>query len=734
RFFRRDFHPYAPWVPEWRAADAARVRQQWLSFLKTLCTSADPRRRLYGHMMRLDPWTNPELSEKKPATFEPGPASVLPGFFQALWTMREDLAARKAHWLLFNEALWTIDRLGENLRGFEQERDKLRRDLFAFFVSKGAAVPADYARLSFRKEAYADSRELEAAMQLLRTALNAASPKHSDAFSFALKRLETVEPKSTTMQEAASAPGSADPFQVSRFQPVDGEVETILWADDRLWVLSYGEVGCFTLPNVQLIGTVPTPKRELRTQRTGDKIFAVASNYLFLEERGVLKKYDAGQKTWVNFSAPMGAYAQLWSLRNQLYAGSEEGVVLRIDPKSGAAETLASSRRKPAQTILDDQPPFKVRQIFADASGAPCVLTGKHAIYSYDETKRQWLERYLPERLFARPVFDRSLLLRAIGSGAMIEQAAFDMVLSSLWLDTLKQGKLSAMPRNWPIKFAISAKGFGDLVYDAASDGTDLWLLFWSGDHGRMCLKRMSGTGTPDALIPLTFERIFGEPKLLLTPHGFAIHSRDSHGFYFLPRLEIEKFIRGEKMSVTGTSTAVSAPTQTAAVTNPQSSTKGVDEFQAAVRHYELKDIPDSEVVQIFERLKQQGDVRATMWLARFYHKGRCSLPQRPDLADKMAREVIGNVLNLAEKGDADAQFLVGAAYFEALGVDRNLETAAQWLSKAADAGQVTAFNHFGVMLAMGYGTAPDGQKGAKVVLSRCGTRLQHGRKESFRI
>jgi TPR repeat protein len=132
------------------------------------------------------------------------------------------------------------------------------------------------------------------------------------------------------------------------------------------------------------------------------------------------------------------------------------------------------------------------------------------------------------------------------------------------------------------------------------------------------------------------------------------------------------------------------------------------DVCRDAVRHYEAEDLPNGKIVNMFQEMADQGDVRGTMWMARLYLGGRCSLPKNVELAQKMATNAIVGVRQLAEKGDVEAEFLLGAAYQEGLAVKQNPEEAVKWLTKSAADGHLTAMNNLGVMLTMGSGIEPD--------------------------
>jgi TPR repeat protein len=139
-----------------------------------------------------------------------------------------------------------------------------------------------------------------------------------------------------------------------------------------------------------------------------------------------------------------------------------------------------------------------------------------------------------------------------------------------------------------------------------------------------------------------------------------------------------------------------------------ESAAEQSDQCRIAVRHYEAEDIPSGEILKGFEQLAQNNDARGTMWIARLYLLGRCSLPKRPDLAQNMAKEAIPEVIRLAENGDPEAQFLVGFSYQVSLAVDLDLQKAVNWYTKSVGGGQITAMNNLAVMLALGHGTEPD--------------------------
>jgi TPR repeat protein len=62
----------------------------------------------------------------------------------------------------------------------------------------------------------------------------------------------------------------------------------------------------------------------------------------------------------------------------------------------------------------------------------------------------------------------------------------------------------------------------------------------------------------------------------------------------------------------------------------------------------------------------------------------------------------------LADKGDAEAQFNLGAMYRNGEGVTRDYAAAVAWFRKAADQGLASAQYRLGLMYGMGLGVPPD--------------------------
>ncbi len=76
-----------------------------------------------------------------------------------------------------------------------------------------------------------------------------------------------------------------------------------------------------------------------------------------------------------------------------------------------------------------------------------------------------------------------------------------------------------------------------------------------------------------------------------------------------------------------------------------------------------------------------------------------------------------------ALNGDVREQFLLGTAYLEGQGVDKNDWEAAYWFQRAADQGHAKAMTSLGIMYCLGRGVPRDAVEGCKwlIVATRRG-------------
>ncbi len=148
--------------------------------------------------------------------------------------------------------------------------------------------------------------------------------------------------------------------------------------------------------------------------------------------------------------------------------------------------------------------------------------------------------------------------------------------------------------------------------------------------------------------------------------------------------------------------------------------------------------VDDARARLLVEAAARDGDVLGRMWLARAYSRGRMGLPRDEARAKAMAAIVVEAVRRQADRGSAEAQFLVGTAFDEGLGVAEDPVAALEWFRRAAAQDHTLAQHNLGNAFAAGRGVTADaaeavrwwlkaGEKGDAVVQLRLGESYERG-------
>ena len=84
------------------------------------------------------------------------------------------------------------------------------------------------------------------------------------------------------------------------------------------------------------------------------------------------------------------------------------------------------------------------------------------------------------------------------------------------------------------------------------------------------------------------------------------------------------------------------------------------------------------------------------------------------DAPSENKKELFSKVLQLAEAGDAAAQFEAGKAYYNGEGAEQDYEEAVKWYRKAAEQGNATAQRNLGICYDYGNGVEQDDEEAVK--------------------
>ncbi|XZE18007.1 caspase family protein [Pirellulaceae bacterium SH449] len=126
----------------------------------------------------------------------------------------------------------------------------------------------------------------------------------------------------------------------------------------------------------------------------------------------------------------------------------------------------------------------------------------------------------------------------------------------------------------------------------------------------------------------------------------------------------------------------------------------GEEDFQFGIALYRgIEDTIDlRKAVRFFERAAKQGHPLACGHLALDYHGGWGGKPRDLIQAIEWMNRGISQLHALAERGDAEAMFVLGMAYREGLGVVPNEERARQYLESSYRGGNIYAIVEMGSM------------------------------------
>ncbi len=118
--------------------------------------------------------------------------------------------------------------------------------------------------------------------------------------------------------------------------------------------------------------------------------------------------------------------------------------------------------------------------------------------------------------------------------------------------------------------------------------------------------------------------------------------------------------------------------------------------------------VDDAKARALIDAAATDGDVLARMWIARAWSRGRLGYPRDEARARAIADQMIGAVQRQAALGVVEAQFLMGTAFDEGLGVAEDPAVAFGWFQKAAASGHTLAEHNIGNAYAAGRGVAAD--------------------------
>lgn len=536
-------------VRAWRRDDADGLQRAWETFLDAGCRSPRPRRRLYARLLRLGSWlrsdglgrrvrcpagaVNDLLDDLERSFAEFPRAGVSPGLMTAALHGPAGTAARPYG-----------DRRNQD---FPWNRyDEVCRKLVTGFLDSGNNGDLwAYVRGAFRTSAYPPELRPAAVAQIELAKGNWR--RQAGQLTDLQQELGAQPPPPEPPSPTAEAPDPA--LSPVATLAVAGKVEAVVWAGDRLWVQSCqredgqrDEVvtfAPFSLPDGRAGSPVSLPRPHAATDNTHALItswgrteflprFTVLGGDPFvLGEPETLRRYDAARGEWQRWAVPGARAGGIWAVGRWLYLSGEDGVLLRVNPRDGTTELLASARRRPATNLLEDtpSPPHVVRVFDAGADRLGIVLEDARVLVCPEaERPLRLTQCLLPFNTPRGFTFDPTLLRRAVGGGGRCVTYPLTGFAAALLLDLDRSGNVSEPESTgWPLPLTFLPgypPGSNNLM-DAAWDGEQLWAVFGVYAGAALGCYHPGGAAAPDARrLPLPAEGQPDPSRVCATPHG----------------------------------------------------------------------------------------------------------------------------------------------------------------------------------------------------------------------
>ncbi len=229
----------------------------------------------------------------------------------------------------------------------------------------------------------------------------------------------------------------------------------------------------------------------------------------------------------------------LWVVKGALYISVAYGGIIQVDPVTLESQLLASARRKPALTLLDDQGAYQVVSAFPGRDGiVQFALRDTGVIYAWIPARKNFLKVFSGIAFSRNVPLDRDLMWRWIEAGASPEAHIFLLAANAQGLLSISQ---------WPLKVVLDGETYqANEVYGAAVVGDRLYCQFHARD-GRRKLAALSRNYQPQAVIPVNLPSISGKfslARMVGCDNGLLFFDKDTEvkEVCFFSKTDLENF------------------------------------------------------------------------------------------------------------------------------------------------------------------------------------------------
>jgi len=227
-------------------------------------------------------------------------------------------------------------------------------------------------------------------------------------------------------------------------------------------------------------------------------------------------------------------------INGQVYASISGGGVVRIDPATGRSELLASARRRPAQSTLDDRAAFRIDKITETPQGPAFTIDGdRYFVTVWDDTTRNFRE--LPNALNSFRTYNPDFLLSWLRSEGEIQTSSRHME-SYFLLDPQRTGTLPRF-RNWPPPIKVTSNDrFQTYIVSSTANGDTVYILLRGGVDNSLYLKIMDKTRNISIPLDVSSESEARLDHIDAAESGVLLTGRTAKDALFFSRKDLDAF------------------------------------------------------------------------------------------------------------------------------------------------------------------------------------------------
>ncbi len=212
-----------------------------------------------------------------------------------------------------------------------------------------------------------------------------------------------------------------------------GMLEIPIYRNGRIWVLCklldhVFQVAAIDPGSGQAVSLPPLKAQAGAYSNWETKIFDIVGKHVFVAVNDGVAIFDLDGSTWR--IVPIGDFVciGLWRVGDSVVLAGRDGVIVRMRAPEFQPEILASSRRRPAVTVLDNQAPHTISRAFEFPDWMLCVVRG-NTVYRFDEQRSDWDSIFV---YGGNPSMDWKLIESLVGGDGCLTEFANPDIAQSL--------------------------------------------------------------------------------------------------------------------------------------------------------------------------------------------------------------------------------------------------------------------------------------------------------------